>query len=553
MPAPELAPELAPTPAEAPSDDDAPNVVRESPASSGVDAALGDSITPSEAGDAVEGAAEAAEAEEAAAGAPAAAPAQGGGAADALVTASAGGRAVLKCKPRYDRSNGMLLALEVTEADGNEFTLERPVAAGDEDKHNYLWAFAEDKARQARKEKVAAHTLEEMRRHLALHDEAIASGGPLRNALARRERRGAADAPASASASAPATPAPEEAPGASVSVAGAGAGAGAPPPAGSGRSVAARIAANQQAQLDSGTAPDDASGCAQHTPLPQAVLEKIYSTWELEIEHELSDKHGNPYVPQESAAASKRRRTSQRGTLCGAFPHALIDTTRGLHSGGGQLVIGGCHDVILAATLKPRQARDAPLYPEAEIMRLIREATPAAEVETWGRYESSLFFRLSLVFEDGGEVVAVDGDPHFSFRAPLPDNKLLVPYECARGTGDYYEQAANGGRLQWQFGFNNGVSSYMLVPDNKAHRFALRIEPLNPYLAATNHCEPPPPDTFLKRSQPFLIKAVIGNDLHSNERFVRRKTPGVSEDQWPVETALASDVRRVPPISRFRK
>jgi hypothetical protein len=60
-------------------------------------------------------------------------------------------------------------------------------------------------------------------------------------------------------------------------------------------------------------------------------------------------------------------------------------------------------------------------------------------------------------------------------------------------------------------------------------------------------------ETFLKRSQPFLIKAVIGNDLQSNERYVRKKTAGTPEEQWPVTSALMSDVRRIPPISRFRK
>jgi len=530
--------------AETPSDDDAPLAARPSPASSSgdADAALGASITPSEAGEAVEAAEGAAQAAQAAQEA-APAPAQGGGAEDALVTTTPvdHGRPVLRCKPCYDAGNGALVALEVTKADGGQVVLDRPVAAGDADVINYLWAFAEDKARQARQEKIATRTLEEVRRQLATHDEALASGGPLRNATRRRDRRPPAPYPAPSAAAAT--------PGA---VAGAGAGAGAPPPAGSGRSVAARIAANQQALSERDAAPDD-DPARVHTPLPREVLDKIYSTWELEIEHELTDKHGNRYVPQESAAPSKRRRSSQRGTLCGSFPHALIDSTRGLHSGGEQLVVGGCHDVIVVAHLKPKEPRDAPLHPEAEIMRMIREATSEEEVKTWGRYESSLLFRLSLVFEDGGEVVATDGDPQFSFRAPLPDNKLLVPYECARGTGDYYEQAAHAGRLQWQFGFNNGVSSFQLVPDNKAHRFALRIEPLNPYLNLVRSGDPELGETFLKRSQPFLIKAVIGNDLQSNERYVRKKTAGTPEEQWPVASALMSDVRRIPPISRFRK
>lgn len=286
-----------------------------------------------------------------------------------------------------------------------------------------------------------------------------------------------------------------------------------------------------------------------HTIVSAELAKTITDAFELCIDHELHDRNGNPYVASETIGGD-RRRSRSRGTLCGAFPHAMIDVAGGSQGGDSVLVITACHQIILSAYLKPKAAHwknaTPPANPEAWILNELRKTLPAEEVEKWGRYERSLVFNLSLVFEDGSTVCADDKDlANFCFKTPLENGKLLVPHEKPVGQAGYYEQAMAKGKVEWRFLTNTNVTSFQLVASRKHTHFAFKVEVLCPYL---KDVEP-----LTVRSEPFVIKSVISNDLQASERYVRERKEGVAREHWPIRVALPADVRRIPPMAVRRR
>ena len=286
-----------------------------------------------------------------------------------------------------------------------------------------------------------------------------------------------------------------------------------------------------------------------HTALSAELAKTITDAFELCIDHELHDRHGNLYVASDNPVGD-RRRSRSRGTLCGAFPHALIDVAGGAQGGDSVLVVVGCHQIILSAYLKPKPSywkhTTPPADPEAWILAAMRKALPAEEVEKWGRYESSLIFHMSLVFEDGSTVCADDKDlVNFCFKAPLDNAKLLIPNEKPIGEAGYYEQSMARGKVEWRFLTNNNLTSFSLVSSRKNTMFAFKVEALCPYL---KNMEP-----MTVRSAPFIIKSVISNDLQAQERYVQIRKEGVPPEAWPVRVALQQDVRRIPPMAVRRR
>ena len=286
-----------------------------------------------------------------------------------------------------------------------------------------------------------------------------------------------------------------------------------------------------------------------HTAISAELSKSITDAFELCIDHELHDRNGNPYVTSE-VFGGDRRRSRSRGTLCGAFPHAMIDVAGGAQGGDSVLVVTACHQIILSAYLRPKASHwknaTPPANPEAWILDALRKALPAEEVEKWGRYESSLVFNLSLVFEDGSTVCADDKDlANFCFKTPLENGKLLVPHEKPVGQAGYYEQAMAKGKVEWRFLTNTNVTSFQLVASRKHTHFAFKVEVLCPYL---KDVEP-----LTIRSEPFIIKSVISNDLQASERYVRERKEGVSREHWPIRVALLADVRRIPPMAVRRR
>jgi len=286
-----------------------------------------------------------------------------------------------------------------------------------------------------------------------------------------------------------------------------------------------------------------------HTTVSAELSKTITDAFELCIDHELHDRNGNPYVTSETFGGD-RRRSRSRGTLCGAFPHAMIDVAGGAQGGDSVLVVTACHQIILSAYLRPKASHwknaTPPANPEVWILNELRKALPAEEVEKWGRYESSLVFNLSLVFEDGSTVCADDKDlANFCFKTPLENGKLLVPHEKPVGQAGYYEQAMAKGKVEWRFLTNTNVTSFQLVASRKHTHFAFKVEVLCPYL---KDVEP-----LTVRSEPFVIKSVISNDLQASERYVRERKEGVSREHWPIRVALLADVRRIPPMAVRRR
>ena len=429
-------------------------------------------------------------------------------------------------KPKFCRGTQKLLSLEgIAPNTDKEFKIERSDIASDVEDANAalqlirdgaveaLWLFAEERGQQV---KELQAKLEEIRSIVG-----IVSG---------KRKSGKRSYDAGPGAIVPAQP---------VGFVGAGPGAGAPP--------AANDLDVYRGNPQIATA---AVGSIEtHTALSAELVKTITDAFELCIDHELSDRHGNPYVASDNPVGD-RRRSRSRGTLCGAFPHALIDVAGGAQGGDSVLVVVGCHQIILSAYLKPKPSywkhTTPPADPEAWILAAMRRALPAEEVENWGRYESSLVFHMSLVFEDGSTVCADDKDlVNFCFKAPLENGKLLIPNEKPIGQAGYYEQSMSRGKVEWRFLTNNNLTSFSLVASRKNTKFAFKVEALCPYLKNV--------ESMTIRSAPFVIKSVISNDLQAQERYVQVRKEGVPREAWPVRVALQQDVRRVPPMAVRRR
>ena len=140
----------------------------------------------------------------------------------------------------------------------------------------------------------------------------------------------------------------------------------------------------------------------------------------------------------------------------------------------------------------------------------MRKALPAEEVEKWGRYESSLIFHMSLVFEDGSTVCADDKDlVNFCFKAPLDNAKLLIPNEKPIGEAGYYEQSMARGKVEWRFLTNNNLTSFSLVSSRKNTMFAFKVEALCPYL---------------KNMEPMTVRSAPLSSSRSSRTICRRRS-----------------------------
>ena len=290
---------------------------------------------------------------------------------------------------------------------------------------------------------------------------------------------------------------------------GVGAGAGADPT--QARSLAAaHAAAAPRTPIEHGV-PD--RPMASRTELPPELMQELNEEWELVIDHELHDPAGNAYTPLEV------ERKTAVATLCGGFPHAIVTTSSGMHSGKQSYVVGGCHEILLDAKIRRKGStpHNGPLTVERTILNKIKAALPADEVARWGRYESSLIFHARLVFQDGSSVRPLHVSEGGSFSDAPKDNQLLFPHEKPLGYASIYEQEMQDGALGWVFSTNRGVTSAKLAPDFKGWKFALLVEITNPYIKSV--------ESLSRRSEPFLIKSVLGNDLASGERYVKLNAP----------------------------
>ena len=444
-----------------------------------------------EAEDAEAAAAEAAAAEGEAEGEAEAAEAQGRGAAPAVVNDGANGR-VQKPKrrfyPRVDEARNRLVAIAVREEGQPEHVIQRP-RGGDE---AVIWKLYDQLRKEADQE-------------AAEKTDALDALERVRSALDGFAPTAAAPAAGGAARGAPAAPAP------------------------------AAVGYVEDALL--GGVELQAGQRWQTKPLPDATRALIDSKFYIEIVHDVQDRTGRPYVPGGPKAAS----------YCGALPHAVHAPKIGPHRDKATYIVGGSHDCVLTVHLRNRS--DGSIAHEREVVQLLRQQLPAAEVATWGSFESSLIFYMELQFDMSvadSPTARIDvnpASPSFAFKTPPVDNKLLLPPEGAPYSGSHYEQQMHNGKVEWQFKPNTNVTTANQADGFHAVQFRLAVWPLNPYLNAL--------PSMRATSLPFCIKATLHNDLKGWEHWVRRV--GDPADAPPQLCPRELVGRFAPPNRRKRK
>ncbi len=251
----------------------------------------------------------------------------------------------------------------------------------------------------------------------------------------------------------------------------------------------------------------------QRKPINDRTIRQTISThYGIEFVNDIADARGNRYVVGDK----------EQGTLCGAFPHALIRPNAGAYRNREVYACNGAIDVVFSVRIFDRRVadrRDPARYAvtEHDVLRDLH-ATGAGH----GPYEDSLVFRFELQFDDHalgdpnaeGRYVCADPTDHrrYAFKDPPPHNKLLVPFEDAPYARGHYEVLMVDGKAEVQLSFGANVVSKNLGPKKVGRLFCATAFCLNPYL--NQHAN------FTATSVPFMIKKDLHNDVRKGARWV---------------------------------
>ena len=261
-----------------------------------------------------------------------------------------------------------------------------------------------------------------------------------------------------------------------------------------------------------------------------------------EIRQTMRDRYGVEFVNDIADARGRRYAIgdNDQGTLCGAFPHALLRPKAGAYRNREVYACNSALDVVFSVRLFDRRvedARDPARYEvtERDVLRDLRCAD--------GLYETSLVFRFELQFDDhalgdpDAEARYVCANPadhrRYAFVAPPPHHKLLVPFEDAPYAGGHYEVPMRNGKAEVQLSFGANVTNKNLAPRKVGRLFCATAFCLNPYLNSYAN--------FTATSVPFLIKKDLHNDLRKGARWV------LDDEGCPVAADEALVTRSAPP------
>jgi len=255
----------------------------------------------------------------------------------------------------------------------------------------------------------------------------------------------------------------------------------------------------------------------QVKPLDHALAAEIEAKWFLEITEDTSDLSGREFVPSGLKNAS----------FCGSFPHAVCRPKLGPHREKTLYLIGATHDTRLKVSLRrrPNGVDDFPEpVSESEVLALLRQRLPAAEVANWGSFESSIVLYVELQFDQSvadAPAARIDTNPRSpqcAFKTAPENGKLLMPPESPPYAGGYYEQQMANGCVCFQFKPNVNVTTSNLSEPFHNQRFRYAVWCLNPYLNGLS--------SFQAMSLSFAIKSSLHNDLKRAERYVHSSGPG---------------------------
>jgi len=275
---------------------------------------------------------------------------------------------------------------------------------------------------------------------------------------------------------------------------------------------------------------DDPGARWQVKPLDQALAAEIEARWYLKLTEDTADMNGREFVPSGLKNAS----------FCGGFPHAVCRPKLGPHREKTLYLVGGTHDTRLRVSLHRRllAAGDAVVSHESEVLGLLRERLPAAEVANWGSFESSIVLYVELQFDQSvadSPAARIDTNAQSegcAFKSAPENGKLLTPPEGLPYSGGYYEQQMSNGAVCFQFKPNVNITTANLSEPYHAHKFRLSVWCLNPYLNGLS--------SFQATSLPFAIKSSLHNDLKRAERYVHDDGPGSDIVPCPLDQVAAT-------------
>ena len=264
-----------------------------------------------------------------------------------------------------------------------------------------------------------------------------------------------------------------------------------------------------------------------------AIYQKITHNYAVEFVNDVVDAKGRPYVVGDK----------DEGTLCGAFPHALLRPKAGAYRNREVYTCSGAIDVVFTVRLfdlRVENRQDPARYAvtERDVLRDLQFVD-----DTEGFYERSLVFRFELQFDDRScddpnaeaKYVCVDPTDHerYAFKTQIQHNKLFRPLEDAPYARGHYEAEMIGGQASVQLSFGEDVISKNLAPRKTGLLFCVTSFCLNPYLNSLSN--------FVATSVPFIVKKDLRNDVRKSLRWV------LDDEGRPVVADEALVTRSAPP------
>ena len=267
--------------------------------------------------------------------------------------------------------------------------------------------------------------------------------------------------------------------------------------------------------------------------LPEHLTTRIQSTYFLQIDQHVTDRHGNAYVPAKRPNAKNHMKW--RGSMLGdKFPHAVVSVKQpgeGVTTRTNQFMCGASNNVEITVRLKKRVENSDPVNcGESEVLDMITNAYNANQRANWGYLESKLVVYLYLEFADGNDAGTPVGANAFD---KVPEHGAIFsptespPSYLNHGKLGFYEMKMERGAATMTFSFQDGVTSANLGKSHKNRLFRFVFKAINPFLS--------PLEGMTAVSSPFLIKSVLHNDVKSNERHVCGPD-GMAVDSGPADT-----------------
>ena len=266
--------------------------------------------------------------------------------------------------------------------------------------------------------------------------------------------------------------------------------------------------------------------------LPAHAQKRIEGVYWLAIDEYPNDVHGRAYTPALYPDPVTGKPLWRGSKLGGTFPHAIIMVKEpGTHIDSQRFPMYICaasnqmHFTVRLNNLNEVFPGDGNSVSasETDIIGIINDAYTQPQRAVFDYLDNRMDMYMFLAFDNDNTdtPVCVDAFNHTPDMGKILDPCQSLPSNLNHSssssrTVSFYEFEMKNGRASITFRFGDNVSSNNLKEEHRNRKFCFVVKALNPHLVHMRG--------MTVKSQPFMIKSVLHNDVKSNERYVKDST-----------------------------